>query len=76
MKTEKPWGPKIYEDNLPMAFVGSLKDNRFEMAPQSKITVLRLSTSMARTLKSARRPAKIKQSMTSQFRNIPREQLY
>lgn len=32
VKTEKPWGPKISEDNLPMAFVGSLKDNRFEVA--------------------------------------------
>ena len=67
-----------------------LESEKLKVAPKSKLAVRSLSTSMARkdrenalatslmarVLKTARRPRKNKQSMASQFRNIPRENLY
>ena len=43
----------------------------FKVAPYSKLAVRSLSTSMARALKSARRPRKNKTNMAYLFRNIP-----
>ena len=67
-----------------------MESEKLKVAPKSKLAVRSLSTSMARkdrenalatslmarALKTARRPRKNKQSMASQFRNIPRENLY
>ena len=47
-----------------------------KVAPYSKLAVRSLSTSMARALKSARRPRKNKTNTASQFRDISPKKLY
>ena len=50
--------------------------NEIKVAPWSKLAMHSLSTSMARALKSVRRPRKIKTNMAPQFQNIPPKKLY
>ena len=50
--------------------------NRLKVASYSKLAVRSLSTSMARALKSARRPRKNKTNTASQFRDISPKKLY
>ena len=65
-------------DHATRRFIGACVDQGgwFKVAPYSKLAVRSLSTSMARALKTARRPHKNKTNTASQFQDISPEKLY